>query len=579
MSNDLNGTLELRRPDPALGGTQQIWVELEFSADSVRGSLSPEVRSDVSAWNRSLWSPIHPVLSSWLEPFSRYRTDARVLASPTRRAMTVPSESPLVPLGTSTMRSTASTSSAVIGPLEKLGYAAGDAASVLFFRTFASYLMFFCTDVVGLAAGAIGTMLWVTRVFDALLDPLMGMVCDRTTSRHGRFRPWLRWMSLPLAVSAIATFAVPRWSPDAKLAYVYVAYTLSMIFYTGINIPYGALMGVMTPSSTERTTLATFRFYGAYAADFVVRGTILYLAVALGGAADGKSATQSGYVWTMAIYAVMAMALFELTFATTRERVEPPRGQEVNLRRDLADLARNGPWVVVIVLGITTILWIAIRDAALLYYVRYYIITDVTEGGRFAEVASVLVTIGQVGALIGVGLTGVITRLFGGKKYAFLGLTLMIAALGTSYTLVKPGDVLLVYTIQFFTLLLKAPLMPLFWSMIADTADYSEWKLGRRVTGLIFSAGTFSQKLGWALGPALAGYLLVYYDYQPNVAQSPHTIEGLRLMMSWLPIGAGMASALLVLAYGINRELEVRMARELAARHASDHQPAAAEHG
>lgn len=456
-----------------------------------------------------------------------------------------------------------------LGLTEKIAYAAGDAASVLFFRTFASYLMFFCTDVVGLMAGAIGTMLWVTRIFDAVNDPLMGAICDRTKSRHGRFRPWLRWMAVPLALSAVAVFAVPDWSPTAKLVYVYATYTLMMVFYTAINIPYGALMGVMTPSSDERTALASFRFYGAYAADFVVKSSILYLVVLLGGAGDGKTATQSGYTWTMALYAAAAVGLFWFTFHATRERIEPPKEQEMNVRRDLRELSRNGPWVSVIVLGIVSIIWIAIRDAAVLYYVRYYIVGAVDDGDRFASVGSKLVTVGQVGALVGVALTGRFTRLFGGKKNAFLGLTLLTAAFGMAYYWVGPGQLPWIYAIQFVTQAFMAPLMPLFWAMIADTADYSEWKFGRRFTGLTFSAGTFSQKLGWALGPALASYLLVFYGYQANVVQSERTVEGLRLMMSWIPSGLGLVGACLVLFYGIDRRLETRMGRELAERKTS----------
>lgn len=451
---------------------------------------------------------------------------------------------------------------------EKIGYAAGDAASVLFFRTFASYLMFFCTDIAGLAAGAIGTMLWVTRIMDAVDDPMMGAICDRTKSPHGRFRPWLRWIAVPLALSSVAVFAVPDWGPTAKLVYVYVTYAVMMILYTAINIPYGALMGVMTANSDDRTALASFRFYGAYAADLVVKSTILYLVVLLGGAGDGKTATQSGYVWTMALYAIAAVGLFWFTFYATRERIEPPKEQEMNVRKDLRELVRNKPWVWVIVIGITSIIWIALRDAAVLYYVRYYVV-GWEDGDRFASVGSKLVTLGQLGSLIGVGLTGVLTRLFGGKKNAFLCLTLLTAAVGMGYYWLSPGQLFWMYGIQFVTHVFMAPLMPLFWSMIADTADYSEWKFGRRFTGLTFSAGTFSQKLGWALGPAFASYLLVYFDYRANVAQSEHTIEGLRLMMSWIPSGLGLVGACLVLVYGIDRKLELQMGRELAERHAA----------
>ncbi len=449
---------------------------------------------------------------------------------------------------------------------EKLGYAAGDAASVLFFRTFASYLMFFCTDIVGLAAASIGTMLWVTRIFDAVNDPMMGAVCDRTKSRHGRFRPWLRWIAVPLAVSGVAIFAVPDWSQGAKLAYVYVTYTLMMVLYTAINIPYGALMGVMTPNSEERTALASFRFYGAYGADFVVKSTILYLVVFLGGPGGGEAGTQSGYVWTMALYAVAAIALFQFTFFSTKERVEPPAGQETNLVKDLSQLVKNKPWLWIIVMGVTTIPWIAMRDAALLYYVRYYVIDDANGSNQFASLGTTLPLTGQLGALGGVALTGIFTRMFGGKKNTYVSLTVLAALVGFLFYAAQPGQLWFIYTVYFVVQLLSAPLMPLFWSMIADTADYSEWKFGRRFTGLTFSAGTFSQKLGWALGPAAAGYLLAFYGYQANVAQTPEAIAGLRAMMSWIPSLIGLFGAGIAMMYGINRKVEARIAADLHAR-------------
>lgn len=458
----------------------------------------------------------------------------------------------------------------LIGLREKIGYACGDTASVLYFKVFSSFLVFFYTDIIGIAAGVIGTMLIVTRIFDAANDPIMGMIADRTKSKHGKFRPWLRWMVLPYALSGVLMFTVPDWNLGAKIVYIYVTYTLAMVFYTMINIPYGALMGVMTPHSRERTVLASYRFYGAYVASLAVQASILFLVVALGGARDGKTPTQQGYVYTMVLYSLGAMVLFLFTFYATKERIQPPKGQETNLRKDLSELVKNKPWLSVIVMGVTTIMWLAMRDAAILYYFKYYVVGQVEEGGKFARLATWFNVIGTVGTLAGVAATQWLTHLFRGKKNAYFWLTVIVASIASLFYFAGPGDIALIFVIQTLVSFLQGPLMPLFWSMIADTADYSEWKFGRRFTGLVFSAGTFSQKVGWAIGPALAAYLLEYYGYVDNVAQSAHTIEGLRLMMSLIPSGMGILAAALVLTYGINRSLERTIERELSERKRSE---------
>lgn len=458
----------------------------------------------------------------------------------------------------------------IISFKEKIGYASGDMASVFFFKVFASFLMFFYTDIVGIEAAIIATMLWVTRIFDAFTDPLMGMICDRTKSKHGKFRPWLIWMVIPYAVSGVLIFTVPDLDETLTVIYVYVTYSFAMLAYTAINIPYGALMGVMTPHSSERTVLSSFRFYGAYAANLIVQATILVLVVQLGGSEDGETPTQAGYVKTMVLYAICASALFFFTFSSTKERVQPPKGQVSNVRKDLAQLIRNKPWVAVIVIGITTIMWMAMRDAAILYYFKYYVVGQVEDGGTFAALATWFNVIGTIGTLLGVACTKWFTDVFKGKKNAYFYLTVIVAFIAACYYFSGPGDVILVFCIQAITSFLMGPMMPLFWSMIADTADYSEWKFGRRFTGLTFSAGTFSQKLGWALGPAIAGYLLNYYGYVDNVAQSARTIEGLRLMMSLIPSALALVAAGLILTYGITLKIELQMERELAERKRAD---------
>lgn len=458
----------------------------------------------------------------------------------------------------------------LIGLREKIGYACGDAASVLYFKTFSSFLMFFYTDVIGIAAGVIGTMLVVTRVFDAANDPLMGVIADRTQSRHGKFRPWLRWMILPFAISGVLVFTVPDWEAGPQIAYVYVTYTLAMVFYTAINIPYGALMGVMTPHSHERTVLASFRFIGAFTSNLIVQASILFLVIRLGGSADGNTQTQAGYVNTMIVYAAAAAVLFLFTFYSTKERVEPPKGQKSDLRKDFHQLMKNKPWLAIVAIGISTIIWIAMRDAAILYYIKYYVIGEVGEGGQFARLATLFNVIGTLATILGLALTKWYTDIFRGKKNAYIALTLLTSLIAGTFYFAGPGDIVFIFVIQAATSFLMGPLMPLFWSMIADTADYSEWKCGRRFTGLIFSAGTFSQKVGWALGPAFAGYLLVYFGFEANVVQAPETVQGLRLMISIIPSVIALFAALLVLTYGIDRKLEKQIEAELSLRKQSE---------
>ncbi len=449
--------------------------------------------------------------------------------------------------------------------IEKLGYGAGDMASVFYFKVFSSFLMFFYTDIMGIGAAVIGTMMLASRIFDAANDPLMGILADRTKSPHGQFRPWLIWMIVPFVLSGISIFTIPDWSPLWKIIYIYATYSIAMIFYTAINIPYGALMGVMTPSSEQRSQLASFRFVGAFAANIVVQGTILFLVIKLG---DGETETQAGYVKTMTLYGLCAAALFYFTFRSTKERVKPPKDQKSDFKKDLSQLVKNKPWVAIIFIGVSTVIWMALRDAAILYYFKYYVVGQVEDGGRFAKLATLFNVLGTVATLIGLTFTNKWTRFFGSKRNAYFALTVISAFVAACFYFAEAGDIILIFSIQIITSFLLGPLMPLFWSMIADTADYSEWKFGRRFTGLTFSAGTFSQKMGWAIGPAFAGYLLTYYGFVANIEQSPETIQGLRYMISIIPSGIALLASIIVLTYGIDGRLEKQMERELSKRRA-----------
>jgi GPH family glycoside/pentoside/hexuronide:cation symporter len=440
---------------------------------------------------------------------------------------------------------------------EKLAYALGDTAFVLFWHTWSQFLLIFYTDVFGITAMAAGAMFFVTRLVDAFADPFMGLIADQTTSRYGKFRPWLIWGVVPYMVLGVLLFTIPNFSAGGKLIYAYVTYIGVSIVYTMLNIPYSALMGVMTSHSQERTVLASYRFYGAYVAVFIVNLTLLKLVTYFGA---GDAAT--GYQRAMMVYSLMAGILIVIVFLGTKERVQPPRGQVSDVKADLAQLFKNGPLLAVILIGVLTLVWTTLRNSATLYYMKYYI-------GADDAATSLFLTVGTISVLISVAATGLAERWLGGKKMAFVILTLATGVVTCGYYFVDGRNMPLLYAVTIVSQALTAPLGPLFWSMIADTADYSEWKFGRRTTGLIFSSGTFSQKTGGALGGALAGMYLTWIGYIANRDQTAVTIDGLRAMMSYVPSGIAILAAAAVSLYSITPALNKQIERDLTARHAT----------
>ena len=429
---------------------------------------------------------------------------------------------------------------------EKLAYAAGDTASCLYYNTFNVFLMFFYTDVFGIGAAAVGTMLLVTRIWDTMLDPLMGMAADRTRSRFGHFRPWILWMAVPYAVTGTLAFITPGFDASGKLIYAYITYTLVMMVYTAINIPYGALLGVITANSEERTRLSSYRFLGAFLGNLIVQGTLLHLVGVL-----GHGQPQRGFPLAMGVFAVAAAGLFLFTFSSTKERVQPPVSQKSSMRQDLGDLLKNRPWVILCVTGILCLIWISIRNACTVYYFKYYVGSE--------TMASSFMVLGTLATLLGVALTSRISRMLGGKRRAYIVLTLISAGLNAALYPARPSDLVLIYATQILGSFFSGPLLPLTWSMYADTADYGHWKYGRRATGLTFSAATFSQKIGWTLGGSIAAWVLAYFGFQANAVQNVGTLGGIRLMMSLLP---AIVCVLTAVAAGFYR-LDGKLLREV----------------
>jgi GPH family glycoside/pentoside/hexuronide:cation symporter len=450
---------------------------------------------------------------------------------------------------------------------EKAGYGCGDLASVLFWQTIMVYLFFFYTDVFGLTAAAAGTMMGISRFLDAFIDVGVGMTADRTRTRWGKFRPYLLWMSLPLGVAAVLTFITPDFGPTGKLVYAYVTFILFMFFYSAINIPYTSLLGVISSDPSDRTSASSFKFVGAYLAGFIVSISALPLAKALGGGNPGK-----GWPVTMTLYASAAVVFFFITFSSTRERIQPMAKEKTSIRGDLKDLMKNTPWIILFAVTILFILFVCIRLAVTTHYFKYYVggqhvpLLGKTVG--FEWVTSWFNAIGQAFSLIGVLLVPWFSRVVL-KRRAILILFASALVCTGAFFFLSPGHVLLMFAFQVVGSLTGGPISALLWAMYADTADYSEWKTGRRATGLVYSASIMSNKLGWAVGTAIAGFILSAYGFVPDVAQNSGVLKGLRHMMSVIPLGMGVVAFLLLLFfYKLDDGIMKRIKEELEARRA-----------
>jgi GPH family glycoside/pentoside/hexuronide:cation symporter len=451
--------------------------------------------------------------------------------------------------------------------LERVCYGFGDLASCLFWQTLTLYLLFFYTDVFGMSAAAAGIMIGVSRFLDALFDVIIGMAADRTKTRWGKFRPYILWGALPLAISAVLAFSTPAFGPTPKIVYAYVTFISFMFLYSTVNIPYTSLLGVISSDPIERTSASSFKFVGAYAGGIIVSATALPLTSAL-----GRGDAARGWTLTLTTYGVAAVVLFFVTFAMTRERIQPIARERTPIRDDLKDIARNVPWLVLFAATILFILFICIRLSVTTHYFKYFVgeqqvsLLGTTRRYGFEALASAYNTLGQVLSLVGVMLVPWFAKVCGRKKAL---MTLMVAALISTgaFYFFEPNDLALIFLFQAIGSLTGGPISALLWVLYADTADYSEWKTGRRATGLVFSASIMSNKIGWTVGSMIAGVILATTGFAPNVAQNESVLGGLKAMMSIIPVAAGILTlAILGLFYRLDEPLMEKVKAELDAR-------------
>jgi len=438
---------------------------------------------------------------------------------------------------------------------EKLAYGLGDTASNFYFQFFNLFLVYYYTDIFGLAPLAVGTMMLSLRVFDAVMDPAMGVLADRTTTRWGKFRPYILWGALPYGIAGYIMFLNPGLTGQGKLVYAYFTYGLMWVAYTAINIPYSALMGVMSPSSEQRTTLSTYRFICAFAGQFLIVRLVVPLKSVL-----GKGNEAEGIRYTMLIFSVVSVALFFFTFANTRERVAPPADQKGDFWADLLNLLRNRPWVALFFSALFTLINAAVRGGSIIYFFKYV----VRDESKFTLYA----TSGSVAFIAGAVCTKFFLKL-GDRRMLMIVLSVANALLMAAFYLVDPHASSLLIGLNVAASFVAGPTPAILWSMYADTADYGEWRFGRRTTGLVFSASVFSQKIGLAIGTGALGWLLAYYGFIANTDQGPGTVGGIRLLFSVIPGALALLGALAIFFYPITdakmKEIELELASRKAA--------------
>ncbi|HEY5220438.1 MAG TPA: MFS transporter [Gemmatimonadaceae bacterium] len=439
--------------------------------------------------------------------------------------------------------------------LEKAGYGTGDAAANFIFQTMLVFQLSFYTDTFGITAAAAGTLFLVVRFFDAIFDPLMGVIADRTNTKWGKYRPWVLWTAVPFGIMGFLTFCTPNLSAHGKLVYAYVTYIGLMMVYSANNLPYSALSGVITGDLGERTSLSAYRFVFAMSAAFIVQGLAPTMVSHFGG---GNSAL--GWEVTMGILSAAAVVLFVITFATTKERVHPQPDQKTTVKQDFVDLTRNGPWIAMFFLTLFVFITLAMRGGVMVYYFKYYV-------GR-ASLFGSFNSAGLAATIVGIILSTPLAKRYGKRNLFVAGLsgTVVFTAL---FVFIPATAVPTMFGMEMARQFAYGFTIPLLWAMMADVADYSEWKNNRRATGVVFSALVFGLKAGLGFGGAIGAWVLSSYGYVANATQTPRALDGIRYAASVYPAITFLIGVFCLLFYKIDKKLEIELTEELTRRRAA----------
>ena len=477
------------------------------------------------------------------------------------------------------------TASQKLSVLEKVGYSLGDLAANLVFQTLVTYLAYFYTDIYGLKTNDASALILTVGLVAAFgFNPIIGALADRTSSRWGKFRPWILWTAVPLGVIALLAFSTPDFSYKGKLIYAVITYTLLLLLYAANNLPYGALSGVITGDMKERNSMSAYRFVAVMFAQFFVQ-VFMYSIIISAGHGDKAVGIEKVMTWLAIIGTIMLI----VTFLTTKERIVPKAEQKSSLKQDLSDLFKNKPWIIMLTLTTLVFITLAMKGGAYVYYFENYVdkeklttfITPILNAFRSAGINF----FGEDPVSAGFGLFnagGIIFMIVGitiskwladkyGKRDVF-GIGLFISTLFILlFYFFPPKAVGLMYASQILHGFTYGVTIPLLWAMIADVADYSEWKNNRRATAIVFSAMMVGLKGGLTIGSSLLTWLLGLYDYVPNseTAQSATAINATKLLVSVFPSIPFLAGACLLFFYKINKKMEVQIESDLKQRRAA----------
>jgi len=435
---------------------------------------------------------------------------------------------------------------------EKISYGVADMGFNFYWTNIATFLLIYYTDVFGISAAAAASMMFAIKIINAFTDPMIGAAADRTSTRYGKFRPYLIWMPLPLAGAAFLTYTTPGLSEDGKIVWAYGSYLAMMVCYTGINIPYNALSGVLSADPQERSTVNGLRFIFAFAGGTLVTAATPALVQWLGHGDD-----KLGWQLTMLSWSVLASLLFLLTFLNTRERIAPPAAQRTNVWQDVRDLAQNRPWVALFFLALIIMITITLRTSSAAYYFKYVV-------GR-PDLMAGFVPAYMISAAVGASLTPLMTRYVDKKKLMIL-LMSITAVLSSAFFFVPKDQVVLMFALQVGMGLALGPKSPLAFSMYADTADYNEWRTGRRATAMTFAAATFSQKLGTAIAVAVIGSLFTHLGYVANATQTAGSQAGIVWLMSFIPAAFALLAVAVMFTYNLDHQKLSQIQSDLEAR-------------
>lgn len=477
---------------------------------------------------------------------------------------------------------------------EKIGYSLGDLAANLIFQTLMAFLAFFYTDIYKIPPASASLIMLIGGVVGACFNLAMGAIADRTNTRWGKFRPWVLWTAVPFGIISLLAFSTPGFNEGGKIAYAFITYFLLVIVYSANNLPYSALSGVLTGDMKERNSLASYRFVAVMIAQFTIQVLLLPLALSLGG---GDKA--SGFEKVMLVFAVTGVICFIITFLTTRERIAPPKEQKTPLKQDLADLGANKPWIIMLVLTILVFTTLATKGGMNIFYFKYYLteasqvefldivgfnsiisgLSNIFTPHAFEEftkpgsapyaVASFTSAFSTISMILGIFLSKPLADRFGKRNIygCFLALSAICLIAISFYS---NAAVVAVFVTQIIHGFLYGITIPLLWAMIADVADYSEWKNNRRATAIVFSAMIFGLKVGLSVGGALSAWLLGIFGYVPDVAvQAESATNGIRMLISTIPGLIFIAGAILLFWYPISKETELQIEKDLRERRES----------